>query len=253
MDSYQRLIDKVADLEAELADLKLELREYAEDTDRDRAEEDADRRRRGMHSLALLPAVVAGGVAVAKQSPMASAAVALTASGIIGAVVLMPPGNGGAPHDTAPGVITGQQPPAQTDEVPPRRTMRRPEAAPPVSVRPPRTVPDVQPSALALTVDLTPVRKHPPRHPAKKAQAHVASTTKAAKPQAGGIKAKVRLVRVVGGDVRLCRLGVPPLQPHMIRREVRIAGLPATGPTARRGQDRHRHQLLENSPPAGQR
>lgn len=156
MDRYERLVEKVADLEAHLKALKAEMRQYAEDTDRDRAETEAQRRRWDMRFPTLIPVVAA------TQSPVASAGVALIVSAIIGAIVVTHPGGGGV-RDTEPGVIAGQRPPAPTAEALPPRDLRRPEAAPPVSVRPvPRTpAPKSPPKAQTevQTVDLKPVRR----------------------------------------------------------------------------------------------
>lgn len=154
MDRYQRLIDKVANLEALLAELKVELREYAEDTDRDQAETEAHRRRRDMRFPTLIPVVAV------TQSPVASAGVALIVSAIIGAIVVHP--GGGVPRDTAPGVIAGQQPPAAAMEPRPPRSLTRPKEPAPVSIRPVRKKPAPQQAPKAQTVGLTPVRATTP-------------------------------------------------------------------------------------------
>jgi hypothetical protein len=123
---------------------------------------EARRRRRGMHALALIPAGIAGRAVIAKQNPVASGVLALTASAILGAIVLMPPGHGN-PHDTAPGVIAGPEAPAPT--APPERPESSREATPPVSLRPERPAPAPQAPPQTQTIDLELVRVPAPRRP----------------------------------------------------------------------------------------
>lgn len=111
---------------------------------------EARRRRRGMH-LAVIPAGLGLAVA-AKENPVASGIAALTASAIIGAIVLMPPGQGGDPRDTAPGVIAGPQAPAS----PPGHPRQEPPPPPPVNLRPAPTEPSPQTPPKTQTADLRP-------------------------------------------------------------------------------------------------
>jgi hypothetical protein len=190
MDRYERLVEKVADLEAHLKVLKAEMRQYAEDTDRDRAETEAQRRRWDMRFPTLIPVVAA------TQSPVASAGVALIVSAIIGAIVVTHPGGGGV-RDTEPGVIAGQRPPAPTAEALPPRDLRRPEAAPPVSVRPvpstpaPKSPPKAQTEV--QTVDLKPVRRS---HQRLQPAAAPMSTEEASDPPACVVRVVVLNLRV---------------------------------------------------------
>lgn len=120
------------------------------------------RRNRRVMRLAVPPAIV--GVAVAaRNNPWPSVALAgMTASVMLGVMIAVHPG-GPAPHDTTPGVIAGQQPPAPITEEPPPMDLRRPEAAPPVSIRPEPAAPAPQVPPRVQTVDLTrvPVPKQP--------------------------------------------------------------------------------------------
>lgn len=210
MDSRQQLRQWLAELKVIVARMEAELDKHDEDTDRSQAETEAKRRRRGMHSMALLPAVVAGGAAVAKQSPVASAAIALTASAVIGAMVVTHPGGSG-PHDTAPGVIAGRRPPAPTADALPPRQMRRPEAVPPLKIRPARNSPAPQPKAAPQTVDLKPVRALPPRRPADGAP--MSAMRETADRPAHGVR-----VRALGLRVRLM-VASPPPAPHAPRQD----------------------------------
>lgn len=127
---------------------------------------EARRRRRRMHALALIPAGIAGRAVVAKQNPVASGVLALTASAILGAIVFMPPGPGGNPHDTAPGIIAGPEAPPAPAAPPGRPESRtRREAAPPVSLRPERPAPAPQAPPQTQTFDLELVRVPAPRRP----------------------------------------------------------------------------------------
>jgi hypothetical protein len=194
MDTYQQIREWLAEMKAKIAAIEARLDKYDEATGRSQADTEAKRRRRGMHSMAIIPAAV-------QQSPVASAVVALTASAIIGAMVVTHPGGGGV-RDTERGVIAGQRPPAPTAEALPPRDLRRPEAAPPVSVRPvpstpaPKSPPKAQTEV--QTVDLKPVRRS---HQRLQPAAAPMSTEEASDPPA----CVVRVVVVLHLRVRLCR------------------------------------------------
>jgi hypothetical protein len=178
MDRYQTLVQQVADLEAHLENLKAELRQYAEDTDRERAEAEARHRRRGIRALALIPAGVAGGIAVAKNNPIPSAVAGMTASVIIAALVVIP-SHGEGIHSTTPGVIAGPELPVPAASTPTQRqhTARRtaartPDQHAPVSVTAPHAPPQVQTVRLRPVrvpthqpVDITPVAQPPTKAP----------------------------------------------------------------------------------------
>lgn len=199
MDSHQQLRQWLAEVKVIVARMEAELDKHDEDTGRNRAETEAKRRRRGMHSMAIIPAAVGTLATAAKQqSPVASAAVALTASAIIGAMVVTHPG-GGVTRDTESGVIAGQRPPATAMEPRPPRSLTRPKEPAPVSIRPVRKKPAPQPPPKVQTVDLKPVRA-PTRAVTRNTAPMSAMRATADRPACA---ADLRLVKIA--RVRLCR------------------------------------------------